>query len=196
MLVPPAGRAEILVTGPTRPFYLVSLCYDAGPNGDVNPWAILGELVDDRWATNSPRIAAPLGLRVAEHYRSVPAPAVRRLIHLQEDAKGFYIDKVAYRPSSPVAIVARAGTVEEWVLENDTDEVHTFHVHQVHFVVESRDGVAERLPHWLDVVDVPPQRRVKLLVDFRDPAARGTFLLHCHIVDHEDGGMMAKIAVI
>jgi FtsP/CotA-like multicopper oxidase with cupredoxin domain len=34
------------------------------------------------------------------------------------------------------------------------------------------------------------------MLDFRDPVVRGTFLFHCHIVDHEDGGMMAKIRVI
>jgi FtsP/CotA-like multicopper oxidase with cupredoxin domain len=34
-----------------------------------------------------------------------------------------------------------------------------------------------------------------VLLDFRDPIIRGTFLFHCHLLEHEDGGMMAKIAV-
>jgi FtsP/CotA-like multicopper oxidase with cupredoxin domain len=34
-----------------------------------------------------------------------------------------------------------------------------------------------------------------VIIDFRDPTIRGTFLYHCHILDHEDGGMMAKIQV-
>jgi len=37
---------------------------------------------------------------------------------------------------------------------------------------------------------------VVILVDLRDPVMRGTFLFHCHILDHEDGGMMAKMRVI
>jgi FtsP/CotA-like multicopper oxidase with cupredoxin domain len=37
---------------------------------------------------------------------------------------------------------------------------------------------------------------VRLLVDFRNPIVRGTFVFHCHMLDHEDGGMMAKIRVI
>jgi FtsP/CotA-like multicopper oxidase with cupredoxin domain len=35
----------------------------------------------------------------------------------------------------------------------------------------------------------------KVLIDFRDPTIRGTFVFHCHILDHEDGGMMAKITI-
>jgi FtsP/CotA-like multicopper oxidase with cupredoxin domain len=41
---------------------------------------------------------------------------------------------------------------------------------------------------------IPSQ--TKVLIDFRDPTIRGTFLFHCHILDHEDGGMMAKITVL
>jgi FtsP/CotA-like multicopper oxidase with cupredoxin domain len=36
---------------------------------------------------------------------------------------------------------------------------------------------------------------VKVSIDFRNPVIRGTFVYHCHILDHEDGGMMAKIQV-
>jgi FtsP/CotA-like multicopper oxidase with cupredoxin domain len=84
--------------------------------------------------------------------------------------------------------------------------VHTFHIHQVHFIVEAVNGRPASGPHWLDTVDVPPRAHlahgrivpsaVKVLIDFRDPVVRGTFLFHCHILDHEDRGMMAKIRVI
>jgi FtsP/CotA-like multicopper oxidase with cupredoxin domain len=105
----------------------------------------------------------------------------------------------------PPAIVARSGTVERWTFVNDTDEVHDFHIHQVHFVAESIDGVALRNRMWADTVNVPARRhlrggrtapgRVVLAIDFRDPVVRGTFVYHCHILDHGDQGMMALIRV-
>ena len=106
---------------------------------------------------------------------------------------------------APPAIVARSGTVERWTLVNDSDEEHAFHIHQVHVAVDAVDGVATRRPVWQDTVSVPrrhgPRGRatpgtLTLTVDFRDPRVRGTFVYHCHILDHEDGGMMAKIRVL
>ena len=64
----------------------------------------------------------------------------------------------------------------------------------------SRPPVSPRA--WRDTVLVPVRRgaarpgSVKVLVDFRSPIVRGTFVFHCHMLDHEDGGMMAKIQVI
>jgi len=205
VVIPPGGRAELLATGPLHPQLLLSRCFDAGPAGDVNPGALLGELVDDDATTAAGRVAAPLGLRAAPAYRNLPLPAARHVVGFEEDAKGFYIDHRAYAPAMPPAITARAGTVEAWTLVNETDEVHAFHLHQVHFIVTAVDGVPNRTPEWLDVVDLAPQRRVHgrttpsrttVLVDFRDPIVRGTILMHCHLTDHEDGGMMAKVRVI
>ncbi len=205
IVIPPAGRAEVVVTGTNEHQYLISECFDAGPGGDINPQAILAETIDDSGATQMARVAAPFGLRPSRAYASIPPPAKYRTIHFTEDAKGFYLDKRSYDPAAPAAIVARAGTIEEWTLVNETDEVHTFHIHQVHFVVAAINGHLERQGRWLDVADLPPRHgkgkharpsTMKLLLDFRDPVIRGTFLFHCHIVDHEDGGMMAKIRVI
>ncbi len=210
VLVPPAARAEVLVTGPKQPTALVSKCYDAGPGGDPNPEAVLGVLADDGGAsaaaTATARVKAPSSLRRSRFYRTaLPAPAAQRTIHFSEDDNGFYLDGKAYDPAAPPTVVARSGTVEEWTLENDSEEVHAFHIHQVHFVVESVNGQAEPNPHWLDTVDIAPQghgnggqihpSQTKVLIDFRDPTVRGTFLYHCHILDHEDRGMMAKIVV-
>jgi len=202
IIIPPAGRAEVVATGTTGHQYLISECFDAGSGGDINPQDILAETIDDSGATQMTRVAKPFGLRPSRAYESISPPAQYRTIHFSEDAKGFYIDKRAYNPAAPAAIVARAGTTEEWTLVNETDEVHTFHIHQVHFIVAAVNGRLETRRRWLDVVDLPPRRSadhpstLKVVLDFRDPVIRGTFLFHCHIVDHEDGGMMAKIRVI
>lgn len=213
IVIPPAGRAEFLVTGGNTPTALVSKCFQSGPTGDTNPEVTLGVLADDSTWTNSSmvttqakRVRKLSALRFSQYYHStLPAPIAERLVHFQEDANGFYINGAAYDPNGVPQIVAQSGTVEEWTLENDTQEVHTFHIHQVHFIVESINGVTQPNPHWQDIFDLVPEgvgvagqlipSQTKVLIDFRDPTIRGTFLFHCHILDHEDGGMMAKITV-
>jgi len=213
IVIPPAGRAEFLVTGSKQPAALVSQCYNAGPAGDADPQVVLGMIADDStWAQPSQeqttaRVRAAATLRRSRFYRvALPAPVAQRTIHFQEDANGFYLNGAAYDPASAPAVVSQSGTVEEWTLENDTNEVHVFHIHQVHFIVESVNGVTQTNTHWLDTFDLPAQGQgtigqvhpslTKVLIDFRDPVIRGTFLYHCHILDHEDGGMMAKIQVL
>ena len=101
--------------------------------------------------------------------------------------------------------VVHVGTVEQWHIVNVTDEIHAFHIHQVHFYVEYVNGVKVAHPHWADTVVVPHRLSkhknsksgsIVAIMDFRDPVIKGTFLFHCHFLDHEDKGMMAKIQAI
>jgi suppressor of ftsI len=209
--IPPAGRAEFVVTAPNRPTVLRSACVDTGSLGDANPAVVLAHLVDPGPGAAAPTTAAaPLrvGAALPRNLLSqpLPKPAARRTIRFTEDERGFYINGKAFGMDDPPAVVARSGTVEEWTIENATDEAHVFHIHQVHFVAESIGGVRVSQRSWLDTIDVPPRRRlptgktlpgrVRLIVDFRDPIVRGAFVYHCHILDHEDRGMMAKIRVL
>ena len=133
---------------------------------------------------------------------ALPAPAQQRteLFSENPNTNQFYINNQQYSPSAAPMFTAASGTVEEWTLENATLEVHAFHIHQVHFMVLDVNGVAQPLG-WTDTVTMPYQNAdgspsvTHVLIDFRDPAIRGTFLFHCHLLEHEDGGMMAKIAV-
>ena len=200
VLVPPAGRAEFVVTAPRHPAVLRSACVDTGRLGDADPPAVLAHFVDPTpTAPDEQPHANPLratGALPANVLASpLPTPAAVRRIRFTEDDRGFYINARAYRMSDPPMFVARSGTVERWTIDNRTDESHVFHMHQVHFATESVDGVRVRDPAWRDTVDVPPRRRVTVLIDFRDPVVRGTFVFHCHILDHEDQGMMATIRV-
>src|SRR4029078_3916347 len=86
---------------------------------------------------------------------------------------------------------------------NRSNENHEFHIHQIHFLLMERNGkpvtAAER--QILDTVDLPywsgtgPYPSIKVRMDFRGPDI-GDFVYHCHILDHEDGGMMAIIRVL
>jgi FtsP/CotA-like multicopper oxidase with cupredoxin domain len=98
-------------------------------------------------------------------------------------------------------ITAKQGTVEDWVVENRAHESHAFHIHQLHFQVIERDAKATNDASLRDTIDLPfwdgkgAYPSVKLRMDFRSPRITGTFLYHCHILEHEDGGMMGVIRV-
>ena len=104
--------------------------------------------------------------------------------------------------NNPPTIVVHSGTVEDWVVENTALEDHIFHIHQIHFQVLEVNGQPVNDPAIRDTVDLPywsgsgPYPSVKVRMDFRDPNIVGTFVYHCHILQHEDAGMMGAIQVL
>ena len=121
----------------------------------------------------------------------------------------FYITEdgqvpTAYDPNSTAPnVTVRQGDVEDWLIENRSRETHAFHIHQTHFLILERHGVPVQEPYLRDTINVPywdgfsPQYpSIKLRMDFRDPNIVGTFPYHCHILQHEDGGMMGTIRVL
>ncbi len=87
------------------------------------------------------------------------------------------------------------GNTEEWTVKNDSDDMHAFHIHQIHFQVTEINGVPQPFEGYVDDVRVPERGEVKLILPFTDPQIVGTFMYHCHVLKHEDGGMMANIEV-
>jgi FtsP/CotA-like multicopper oxidase with cupredoxin domain len=112
-------------------------------------------------------------------------------------------------PKVVVHLHGQPSVTEDWLVENATLEIHAFHTHQVHFrdvTVDSDDPFQQPL---LDVVTVPAAQQigdiatgypgapgwVKLRLTFTT-ADIGEFVFHCHILEHEDNGMMLKIQVV
>ena len=90
--------------------------------------------------------------------------------------------------------------LEIWEVENTMNMNHNFHIHATHFTVLERDGSSANLaPHekgYKDVIFMPPRSRVKLLVkmtDYKDSTY--PYMYHCHILEHEDDGMMGQFLV-
>jgi FtsP/CotA-like multicopper oxidase with cupredoxin domain len=115
--------------------------------------------------------------------------------------------------NNPPSVTVTQGTVEKWIIQNQAQENHEFHMHQIHFKVLSQDNFeinhAQQAPgidgQYMDMVEVPywdnitnPNQnqapQVELLMDFRGMDV-GDFVYHCHILSHEDLGMMAIIHV-
>jgi len=83
------------------------------------------------------------------------------------------------------------GTVEEWTIGNSSPMDHPFHLHVWPMQVLELDGRAVGDPLWLDVVNVPAGGQVTVRVPFQDFGGRTVY--HCHILDHEDRGMMGTV---
>jgi FtsP/CotA-like multicopper oxidase with cupredoxin domain len=119
--------------------------------------------------------------------------------------------EVVFNPNAAPAITATQGTVEEWTVENHALENHEFHFHQLHFLLESQNNFKinhdQEAPaiagQYLDMVEVPswdgisghPFPSVTIRIDFRGHDV-GDFVFHCHILNHEDLGMMNIIRVV
>jgi FtsP/CotA-like multicopper oxidase with cupredoxin domain len=212
IIVPPAARAEFIVTGPASGHgRFRTLCYNSGPDGDADPPWFLAYLKAPKHKTtggdfSSQPLTVGSPLPQNEYTTKLPPPAAKRVVVFSENGKPqFFINGQRYSMKSKPMYVVHVGTVEEWHVVNVTQEVHDFHIHQIHFLVQKINGVPVPHPYWADSVVLPHRYPVgiksvpgtlDLLMDFRSPIIKGEFLFHCHILDHEDQGMMAKIEAI
>ena len=199
VLLPPAGRAEAIVTGPPADSYaaLRSLCFDTGPDGDSNPAMVLADIVSAR--PSSPKARPATG--GAPVYATFPPASLKRVqasepqfvVNFTEDKQGFYINDQKFEMDSGPMLTVDVGSLQHWRVTNPTREVHPFHIHQVHFLTYAVGENPVKDPVWLDTVNVPYGSSVDLVMDFTDPIIRGMSVFHCHLLNHEDKGMMAKI---
>jgi FtsP/CotA-like multicopper oxidase with cupredoxin domain len=199
VLVPPAGRVEAIVTGPPADSHgaLRSRCFDTGPDGDSNPATVLADIVSA--PRTKPQVRPALGGTPVFATFSptvlnrVEASEPQFVVTFTEDKQGFYINGQKFEMNSGPMLTVDIGSLQHWRVMNPTREVHPFHIHQVHFLVYAVDEKPVKDPVWLDTVNVSYGSSVDLVMDFTDPIIRGMSLFHCHLLSHEDKGMMAKI---
>jgi suppressor of ftsI len=203
LLLAPAGRLEAIVTGPPTGSHraLRTLCVDTGPDGDPNPGMVLADLVQPSWdraGSNSP----PKQVHVIDDrpplYKRVDIDAVKKdapdfTVTFTEDKNGFYINGRKFTMDATPMTTARVGSYQHWRIVNNSGELHPFHIHQVHFLAYAENGVPLADPAWLDTVNVPYRSSVDVVLDFTNPVIKGMSVFHCHLLNHEDKGMMAKI---
>src|SRR5258707_10393592 len=197
VLLPAAGRIEAIVTGPSAgiPKRLISRCVDTCPDGDPNPAMVLADIVSRSSADAKSRISeSPLksALKTLNFAAEETAPP-RFIVTFTEDKNGFYINGEKFTPSAAPMVRAKVGTFQHWRIVNATRELHPMHIHQVHFLAYAENDRPVAEPMWLDTVNVPYGGSVDVIMDFTDPVIRGMSVFHCHLLNHEDKGMMAKI---
>ena len=84
-------------------------------------------------------------------------------------------------------------TVEDWEIINTGTMTHPFHVHVNKFQVISRNGRPAPYAAWKDVVSVSPGEQVRIRMAFQDYTGKTVY--HCHVLDHEDRGMMGILDI-
>jgi suppressor of ftsI len=197
VLLPPAGRLEAVVTGPAASTSrrLISRCVDTGPDGDPNPAMILADIVPQSATDSTPRTAESSlkpDLKTLD-FAAEEKASPRFIVTFTEDKSGFYINEQKFTPDAAPMVRAKVGTFQHWRIVNATRELHPMHIHQVHFLAYAENDKPMAEPLWLDTVNVPYGGSVDVIMDFTDPVIRGMSVFHCHLLNHEDKGMMAKV---
>jgi FtsP/CotA-like multicopper oxidase with cupredoxin domain len=221
VVISPGARVEFILTAPPAgvPAMLVTRTVNTGTGGENDPNRPLVGIVSTPDAPSPqsglPITARPLPAPTVPWLGSVTPVRTRRLYFSEEipDPKNpadtrFYLTVEGQTPavfdpaSTQPNIVVKQGEVEDWIIENRSTELHAFHIHQIHFQVLDWLGFPVNEPFLRDTINIPfysssmnGYPTVRLRVDFRDPNTVGTFLYHCHLLDHEDGGMMGLIRV-
>jgi FtsP/CotA-like multicopper oxidase with cupredoxin domain len=215
ILLPPAGRAEFIITGPSstvKQAQLVTLGVTTGTNGFIDPQRPLATIQSTpaKAGASESKVPRVSGHAPAPRFAGLAAatPTLQRELHFSEDEQGYYITVNGHIPrvyssDLPPAITTTQGSIEDWTIQNQATEAHEFHIHQLHFLLMQRNGQAVPLnqQQMLDTIHIPgwighgayPSVTVRL--DFRGPDV-GEFVYHCHILDHEDKGMMAILQVL
>lgn len=127
--------------------------------------------------------------------RANPQPTAARDVSFGAMSMGigeFVIDGKSFDPER-VDISLKMGAVEEWTITNNSMMMHPFHLHTWPFTVVARSDGSNPDPGWRDTVNIPGGSSVTIRIPFEDHS--GTTVYHCHILDHEDLGMMGVINV-
>ena len=245
LVIPPAGRREIIVTFRPKDFSNMSTSnisfktwnVDTGPDGDYEPEnPIASVLFVQALSSSIPPLLFPNALNgsrktlVRPNVSTSSSQIKRRHFVFSEFVNPllgdvftvFFLSEVSkwsagtpemFNMTKPPDVFVKVGTEEEWLLENAANEYHSFHIHQSHFRVLQLNGTSVELggpdvdllyggsvalasatydtillPIGSDVVS----HKVLLRMDFRGTIS-GTAVFHCHMLAHEDGGMMQKI---
>lgn len=196
VLVGPSARFSVLVVGPAAGSHDVVMGdADTGPAGDSYPAARLAVLRSsgERVATKQITSAYP----PAEDFSKIAVNKTRQFAFQDSDTdpNAFLINGTRFELDR-VNTTVKLGDVEEWRLFNPSQELHQFHIHQVDFQVTEINGKPVQFSGYRDNVFIPATGSITVRIPFRDPVILGKFVYHCHILEHEDGGMMQAIQVV
>jgi suppressor of ftsI len=197
LLLPPGKRYDVLVQAPRAGTYrLRTLRFSTGPAGDHYPARTLATVVAAGAAL--PPAALPARQQLPRHLAPHLAPAHidrRRRIVFSESANGnrFFINGRQFDPNR-VDERVRLGDTEQWTIVNTSRELHPFHIHVDDFQLMAVNGRRVHAPSLQDTVPLPVGGRVRIRMRFAN--FTGKFVFHCHILNHEDHGMMALVDVV
>jgi len=196
LLVTPGERVDLIVAPKGKagtPLTLRAMLYNRG-YGSVQYRGVEDVLTIE--FTKEPVVTAP-PVRVS---RTLPVPVVAgatpvdvvlTLPPMENGQSEFRVNGVPFWKAKP--FLAKLGETQLWVVKNDSDWDHPFHLHGFFFQVIDDKNQPVRPLALKDTVNVPMKTTVRLLVTF--DGRPGEWMFHCHILDHADGGLMGTVMV-
>jgi suppressor of ftsI len=179
------------VTMPILPSVALGTVVSQGPSADI--------------AAAASRIRAQLaGGLYADIVRSSPIARRRTFTFSRNAQKTKFLINGRTFDENRNDVTVRLGDTEGWTVLNRDTQYHDFHIHQTGFLVTEIDGRPARAVDGYDglrdTFSVPPMvggrpGRISIILPFTDPRIVGRFVFHCHVVKHEDKGMMMSIEV-
>jgi len=193
ILLTTGERVEVLVRGTDAPganSVLENLPYDRyAPQTRPADWQTTHGLLTLETTNQAPvtPIAIPTALRKITPLDTTEVTAVRTVVFGQGMINGKTMDMAR------VDVSTKVGATEIWEIENIVGMDHPFHLHGFQFQVLDRDGVREPYVAWKDMLNMPKHSTARIIVRYDDYP--GKWMFHCHILDHEDHGMMGVLEV-
>lgn len=167
---------EFIVTGPSatvKSAQFMTLKINTGPDGDNDTQRVIANIapvgdISGQDARVSAKVSKPWRQRF-EGLAEAPVTATRNLYFSENaDQTQFFITvdgatPTVFSPDNPPAIETTQGSVEDWTIENRSEENHEFHIHQIHFMVMSQDNFQQNgskpikvlQGQLLDMIDIP-----------------------------------------
>jgi FtsP/CotA-like multicopper oxidase with cupredoxin domain len=197
VVIAPGERLDLVVSprrDPRHDLVLRSLLYNRG-YGSVE-FRDVEDLFTIDFADLPPYTGAGFRRpeRTIEPLSVAHATEVRIELTLAQRADGSFeygINGVPFAKARP--LIARLGETQVWTVVNKTKWSHPFHLHGFFFQVLDKNGTPVRPLAWKDTINVPLDQTVQLVVRFDERP--GSWMYHCHILDHADGGLMGMVEV-
>ncbi|MFJ3408286.1 multicopper oxidase family protein [Promicromonospora sp. NPDC090134] len=193
LLLSPGERAEILIQVPKdADFVLRSVPHDLGMSRGDNLTSGADDTLDilriTRTSTGIDGVL-PDTIPLTAHPRATGGLAQRHF------ALGDTTINDKTMDMDRIDTVVVAGSTENWTITNTSTRAHNFHIHGTQFIVDTINAEPAPSPNrgWKDTVLIAPQTTVELIVPFSSFADPTTpYMYHCHLLWHEDQGMMAQ----
>jgi bilirubin oxidase len=185
-------RVELLVKAgaASSKTVLQDLPYDRySPHTRPVDWDMTRDLLTLETTNDAPvpPVAIPATLRHIERLDTTKVTAVRTVVFGQGMINGKLMDMAR------VDVSTKVGATEIWEITNIVGMDHPFHMHGFQFQVLERDGKPEPYVAWKDMLNIPKHTTARIIVRYDDYP--GKWMFHCHILDHEDHGMMGVLEV-
>jgi len=192
ILLAPAERVEVLVQATTTPGSHQLRSLEWGEDYQLQPDVLLATMVVEGDVLEPQPL--PTTLIPFEDLSTLPIDRQRVTTFEEPGPPLFLAIDGKHWEEDRIDQTVQLGALEEWVVRNTSSHRHPFHIHVNDFQVVAINGQPVRAHSLQDTVNLPPNSEVTIRMRFAD--FTGKFVYHCHILSHEDFGMMANVEVV